>query len=102
VSWDESDRRERLPDNWPELVVAVKRRAGGQCQWKLPKTGKRCPRRGTDVDHRVPGDDHSMSNLQLLCPHHHGMKSSAEGRAAKRAKKQSRYRPSEEHPGTLG
>ena len=99
--WNDSDRRDRLPSNWEsEIVPAVKKRDGGQCTWRLP-SGARCPRSGTDVDHRRPGDDHSMFNLQLLCPVHHGKKSAREGAAAKRAKKALRYRPAEKHPGDL-
>jgi 5-methylcytosine-specific restriction protein A len=105
--WETSDRRSRLPDNWPALCRLVKRRAKEtsklgieQCQARLP-SGKRCPRKGTDVDHKVAGDDHSLNNLQLLCPTHHErktVKEAAEGRAAFR---RSKYRPSEDHPGTI-
>lgn len=99
--WNDSDRRDRLPSNWfTELVPFVKKRDGGRCTWRLP-SGKRCPRPGTDVDHRVAGDDHSPGNLQLLCEHHHAKKTAGEGRRAKAAKKASRYRPTEEHPGQV-
>lgn len=105
MSWDSSDRRQRLPDNWGALVRAVKHRAKAtsklgieQCQARLP-SGRRCPRVGTDVDHIVPGDDHNLKNLRLLCTTHHErktVKEAAEGRASFR---RSKYRPSEEHPG---
>jgi 5-methylcytosine-specific restriction protein A len=107
VTWDTSDRRERLPDNWPALRGATKKRARAtsklgyaQCEARLP-SGKRCPREGTDCDHVIPGDDHRLANLRWLCGFHHDKKSAAEGRAAQAAKKASRYRPREEHPGTL-
>lgn len=107
MTWDTSDRRQRLPENWGALVRAVKRRAretspagNEQCEWHLPSR-KRCPRKGTDVDHIQPNDNHSLSNLRLLCPHHHGKKSSQEGFQARRAFKQSKYRPREDHPGTV-
>ena len=100
MSWEGSDRKQRLPANWAALVAEVKRRDGGQCTWRLPSK-KRCPRAGTDVDHRVAGDDHSLANLQLLCEHHHGKKSSLEGRQAKAKIRRSRYRPAEEHPGRV-
>jgi len=100
MAWETSDRRSRLPDNWGELVRAVKRDAKGRCEKKL-RSGARCPRPGTDVDHIIPNDDHSLKNLRLLCPTHHGQKSSSEGAQARRAFKQSKYRPREEHPGTL-
>jgi 5-methylcytosine-specific restriction protein A len=100
VNWQESDRRSRLPANWPALVAKVKKRAKGQCEWRLPSR-KRCPREGSECDHRVAGDDHRLSNLQWLCDFHHGKKSSLEGRQAKAALRNSRYRDREEHPGTV-
>lgn len=100
MSWDTSDRKDRLPANWPKLVAQCKKAAGGRCQWRL-KSGKRCPREGTDCDHRVAGDNHSPSNLQWLCSHHHAIKSSLEGRQAKRAKKALRRRPPEPMPGRV-
>lgn len=99
MAWENSDRRLRLPPDWPERVAKVKVRDGNRCTWRLP-SGKRCPRRGTDVDHREPGDDHSLSNLQLLCPHHHGKKTAREGWAAKQKKKAPK-RPPERHPGQI-
>lgn len=99
MAWEGSDRRERLPDDWPLRVAAVKERDQGRCTWRLPSR-KRCPRRGTDVDHRIPGDDHDLDNLQLLCPHHHGKKTAYEGAQAKRARKTPR-RPPEAQPGRL-
>lgn len=98
--WVGSDRKDRLPPNWAELVRQVKARDANRCTWRLP-SGGRCPRRGTDVDHRVAGDDHALSNLQLLCGHHHDKKSAIEGWQAKKAKKAKRFRPAEEHPGAL-
>ncbi len=84
--WADSDRRERLPPNWSALVAAVKQRAGGRCEWRL-KSGARCPRRGTDVDHRRRGDDHRLTNLQLLCVKHHKDKTAREAAAARATKK---------------
>ena len=107
MTWDSSDRRQRLPDNWPSLVSATRKRARAtsklgidQCQKRLP-SGARCPRVGTDVDHIRPGDAHSLGNLRLLCGHHHDQKSSDEGRAGRAALRKSKYRPSEDHPGTV-
>lgn len=107
MAWDASDRKSRLPSNWGALVRAVKKRAKErsklgieQCEKRLP-SGNRCPRLGTDVDHIIPNDDHGMNNLRLLCAHHHGIKSSAEGRQARAAIKQSKYRPREGHPGDV-
>jgi hypothetical protein len=87
MPWETSRRRERLPSNWPQLVKAVRARSGGRCEFLLP-SGRRCPRRADGgVDHKIPNDDHSMSNLRDSCKHHHGKKSSAEGLAAREANK---------------
>lgn len=107
MAWETSDRRSRLPDNWHRLVAAVKKRARAtsklgieQCEGRLP-SGKRCPRRGRDVDHIIPNDDHSLKNLRLLCPTHHERKTVREAAEGRQAFKQSKYRPSEDHPGTI-
>lgn len=100
MSWETSDRKDRLPSNWAQLVSQVKKRAGGRCEWRL-KSGKRCPRPGTDCDHRTPGDDHSLRNLQWLCPAHHGRKSSMEGRRARSTRRALRFRAPEPQPGRV-
>lgn len=98
--WADSDRRERLPSNWNSLVKQVMQRDGGRCRWRLP-SGKRCPRRATDVDHRVRGDDHSLANLQALCPDHHKAKTAREAAAGRRAKRRIVPRRVEKQPGRL-
>jgi 5-methylcytosine-specific restriction protein A len=95
--WADSDRRSRLPENWGQLVKAVKIRDGNQCRKKLP-SGKRCPRPGTEVDHIVPNDDHGLKNLRLLCAHHHARKTAFEAWQGKRRKKPPGRAP-EPHPG---
>ncbi len=99
--WKDSDRRDRLPSNWGALVAETRRRAKGRCQWTLP-SGKRCPRDGTDCDHKVPGDDHRQSNLAWLCSEHHLRKSSKEGNAAKYGRKKIPLRTEGRHPGEIG
>ena len=99
MAWESSDRRARLPANWSDLVKQVWKRDGGQCTWKLP-SGKRCPRKGADVDHRKNNDDHSLSNLQLLCRAHHDKKTQREAWAGRRRKKPAPRRE-ERHPGRL-
>lgn len=100
MTWDGSDRKSRLPKNWSILVAQVKKRAGGRCEWRL-KSGKRCPRAGTDCDHKIAGDNHDLSNLQWLCTDHHAKKSSFEGHRARKAKQSLRRRPPEPHPGRV-
>lgn len=102
MTWDTSNRKQRLPSNWPALTQKIKKRDGHRCTTKLPKTGKRCPRtKGLQVDHIIPGDDHRESNLTTICEHHHGQKSSAEGHAARRARWSVPLRTEGEHPGAL-
>lgn len=97
MAWETSDRRLRLPPDWPQRVAEVWKRDRGQCTWRLP-SGARCPRKGADVDHRVPGDNHDLRNLQLLCRHHHDKKTQREAFAGRRKTKK---RPEERHPGML-
>lgn len=102
-AWEGSDRRERLPANWPELKLRVKNRDGWRCRKILP-SGKRCPRgRATghrlEVDHKARGDDHSMGNLQSLCEHHHAKKSAQEGNKAHWLPPASKR--TEQHPGEI-
>ncbi len=98
MSWAGSDRRERLPDDWGKICRLVRQRAGGRCEKRLPSLN-RCPRPGTDVDHIIAGDDHRLTNLQLLCRFHHNQKSSREGLAARMTKKALGTRPKPPHPG---
>lgn len=98
-NWHTSNRRSRLPKDWTKRVAAVKERDGGRCRQILP-SGARCPRPGRDVDHRERGDNHDLSNLQLLCEEHHRLKTNsewAEGKKRKLAPK----RPAERNPGLL-
>ena len=96
MAWEGSDRRARLPADWKQRVNAVWKRAKGQCEWRLP-SGKRCPRKGADVDHRRNDDNHALSNLQLLCRHHHDKKTQWESRVG-RARRKAGKRPEERHP----
>lgn len=93
--WANSDRRARLPADWPKRRAAVKRRARGRCEWV--ENGVRCLEPGTDCDHVTPDDDHSLGNLQWLCGGHHERKTIAE-----RPKREPRNRPAPRHPGLLG
>lgn len=94
--WSSSTRRLRLPSNWQQLRAEVRERAGGRCE-EIGDDGRRCRLAGRDCDHITRGDDHSLSNLQWLCPKHHAAKSAREGAAAKPRER----RPIEKHPGLL-
>lgn len=93
-----------LPSDWAKRREIVKHRAGGQCEARLPRSGNRCPRRGEECDHIIPGfeggtDD--LENLQWLCSHHHRQKTSQEGLRGRARKKAKPPRRVEEHPGKV-
>ena len=98
--WAGSDRKSRLPADWPLLRRIVRDRSGGRCE-VIKKNGRRCWDAATDCDHIVPGDDHSLSNLRDICTWHHRQKSSAEGNAAKAAYRAQLKHPVETHPGVI-
>lgn len=92
--WQGSTRSARLPSDWPARKRAVRERDRGIC-WI-------CGQPGADyVDHKNPGDDHSLENLAEVhdkaWPHCHRYKSSAEGNRAR--VRLSNKRPPETHPG---
>lgn len=97
--WVGSDRKSRLPTNWTTLRNVVINRAQGVCEARM-KNGTRCTDKGTDVDHIDRGDNHQLTNLQLLCRWHHNKKSSREGNDAR--VRLTERRPSEKHPGIVG
>ena len=94
IPWEGSDRAKRLPSNWQALRRVVIERAGGRCE-DTSDGGRRCPERGTDVDHINPGDDHRLENLQLMCNPHHLRKTQAENTR----RKPRQNREPERHPG---
>lgn len=97
MGWETSDRRSRLPADWHRIRARILRRDGYVCQ-ATDSMGRLCLEPARDVDHIVPGDDHSETNLQALCRWHHSRKSSEEGAAA-RQPRPSRRRAPEKHPG---
>lgn len=97
-NWHTSDRRSRLPKNWPSIRNTILKRDGYQCV--ALDDGTRCTQPATDVDHIEPGDNHNERNLQSLCAWHHSRKTAAEA-AASRPTPVSRNRPKERHPGAL-
>ena len=98
LAWETSDRRQRLPDDWPVRRASVLRRDGYRCV-ALLADAERCVEAATDVDHIEPGDNHDLTNLQALCHWHHIRKSAREGHAANRARNRPRRRrPDKPHP----
>jgi len=102
MAWEGSDRRERLPADWPARRAKQLQIDGGRCTWRLP-SGARCPRPATDVDHKYEmADRHEPGrDLQSLCAHHHGKKTAVAAARFKRERRQKRFRPAEEHPGAV-
>ncbi|MFE0171544.1 HNH endonuclease [Streptomyces sp. NPDC059002] len=88
MNWNTSDRRSRLPSNWSIIRARIWRRDSGLCQHIRYDTGMPCFLDGAAVDHVINNDDHSDSNLQVLCAWHHAQKTGKEG-AAGRAKARS-------------
>ncbi|MET0701659.1 MAG: HNH endonuclease signature motif containing protein [Mycobacterium sp.] len=93
ANWQNSDRRQRLPPDWRLLRRKVAMRANWRCQGIID--GSRCGKPGSHCDHILRGDDHSMANLQWLCPDCHNSKSGREGAEARPRL----ARPAEAHPG---
>lgn len=97
MAWEGSTRRSRLPKNWAQICKRIKRRDGYRCT-NIFEVGGRCTQAGTDVDHIIPGDDHSDDNLRLLCTWCHARKSGQEGAAAAARNRVRTDRPTTEHP----
>lgn len=97
MPWSTSDRRARLPSNWPELRAATKRRAHGRCE-QIKANGERCNAFGNQCDHVKRDGPDTLDNLQWLCPHHHDTKSAREGHDAARRAREKAMHPREQHP----
>ena len=93
MGWEGSDRHARLPLGWERRRQQALRDCGHMCQ------SPGCVDSASEVDHIIPGDDHSRRNLQGLCDYHHKLKSSSEGHAAKRRMRELKRRPVGRHPG---
>lgn len=86
--WANSTRRARLPKDWTKRRARILKR-DPLCRI----AGPTCTSRSTEVDHVIPSDDHSDSNLQGLCAPCHQAKTLAE-----RPRPASRRRTPETHP----
>ena len=97
--WSGSDRKQLLPADWEQRRATIRDRAGQRCQATM-RDSTRCIETGTDCDHIVHGDDHSLKNLQWLCRWHHNKKTAREALEARRfIRVPSARKPHEQHPG---
>lgn len=96
MAWSTSDRLDRLPPWWSKFTEKFLRE-NPTCAIK----DEGCQVQATEVDHIIPGDDHSLKNLQPACERCHAKKSSREGNAAKARMRALRRRPRDRHPGEL-
>lgn len=92
--WKGSDRRDRLPPDWPAIRAEVLRRDLYRCRWVLAN-GELCREMATDVDHIERDGGDGKENLQSLCGPHHAAKSSQEGNEARREKKRRALLPAD-------
>lgn len=99
MPWSTSDRRHRLPPDWPALKAHTRKRAGNRCE--AHHHHPRCDGTGQEADHITPGDDHTPDNLQWLNAHCHKFKTAAESAARNSQAAELRKRPAEDHPGRL-
>lgn len=99
----QSSRVEPLPPNWAsEIRPRILARDGHACQQEISYDGTKCGAYAYRVDHITPahlGGGHEDDNLQALCDTHTRIKDSTEGGRAAQAKRPSRRRPTEPHPG---
>ena len=104
MSWANSNRRQELPTNWNSLAASIRKRDGHRCTWEYRVEDEiiRCTAtERLEVDHRIPGDDHSPENLRTLCHAHHAQKTQRESwqaRSANLARAKKKFRRNEEHP----
>jgi 5-methylcytosine-specific restriction protein A len=104
VAWSTSNRKSRLPADWPQRCKVILKRDGYRCQHVRYDTGAKCGAYANQCDHKDQDRswDHSYANLQSLCEHHHSVKSSSEGgNAAAKAAARRRDAKKRRHPGLL-
>ena len=98
MTWQGSDRRDRLPPDWAAIRRRVFARYGHICHV--------CGQAGADgVDHVQAGDNNALANLRPIHhnqpPYCHRAKSAQEGVSARARLRLARYRPRERHPGAV-
>lgn len=95
MPWSSSDRAQRLPRDWATRRKAALKRDGYLCR----KRGPRCTAVATEVDHVIPNDNHTLTNLQSLCSSCHRNKTQLEAVHGHAAVRSHGRRDAEEHPG---
>lgn len=97
-----SARTAPLPPNWgTEIRPRILARDHHACRQTISYTGELCGRPATDVDHIGDPHDHADANLRALCQRHHRVRSAAQGGRAAAARRVSRQRPADPHPGMI-
>mgnify|MGYP003590832492 CR=1 FL=1 len=99
MPWSTSNRRQRLPKDWDRRRAVVLSQAAGRCQ--ATTHAPDCDGRATDVDHIIPGDNHTRANLQALSAACHRAKTAHESAQRNQQRAAMRRRQAETHPGAL-
>lgn len=97
MAWTSSDRRSRLPADWPVRRKRILIRDRFECQGHTDLG--LCGMPANQVDHIEPSGSDDEWNLQSLCEDCHARKSSAEGLAARKRLEALTKRPPEQTPG---
>lgn len=98
--WDNTAKKGRsnLPPDWLERREVVLDRDQYACQIGYPDI---CTHDATDVDHVGDNADHAISNLRSACSPCHNRRTALQGVEARKRKRESRFRKSERHPGSM-
>lgn len=94
AGWQGSTRAARLPPHWRTEIRPRILARDPWCRLAYPGV---CTGPSAEVDHRLPGDDHSDSNLQGVCQACHADKTKRESAAARWQFRE--RRAAERHPG---
>lgn len=95
MSWSSSDRRSRLPADWPRRRRRILRRDGHRCQLRYDG----CRGIATEVDHIVNDDNHDDHNLHAVCEPCHAIKTQTEAADGRAVIRERGLRAPEPHPG---
>jgi len=96
--WAGSTRKARLPYGWAARIRPDVLARDPVCRLRYVGV---CTYQASQVDHKSPGDDHSLSNLQGVCASCHRLKSASEGGRAAALARSRRRRVPTRHPGLI-